>query len=279
MYGEVMESTNTILASNHSLLRLLPTGFTALASLQTAGRGRGSNVWVSPEGCLLFSTCVRHAQSLCKQASPLFVQYIAAIAAVEAVKSYADGYENFPVKIKWPNDIYVEEPQKVGQPSLAKVGGILVQCSGDGKEYFLVVGIGLNIMNSAPTTSLKHVLNALNVYRTSQNLPLLEPLSLEKLLARILVTFERLYTDFCKYGWAMSLEELYLRHWIHSNQIVTLETLPLAPHVRIIGITRDFAHLRVEELDKDGQTTKRIHELHPNGNSFDFFHGLLKKKG
>jgi biotin-(acetyl-CoA carboxylase) ligase len=33
------------------------------------------------------------------------VQYIAAIAAVEAVKSYADGYENFPVKIKWPNDI------------------------------------------------------------------------------------------------------------------------------------------------------------------------------
>jgi hypothetical protein len=34
----------------------------------------------------------------------------------------------------------VEEPQKVGQPSLAKVGGILVQCSGDGKEYFLVVG-------------------------------------------------------------------------------------------------------------------------------------------
>lgn len=35
----------------------------------------------------------------------MFVQYIAALAVVEAVKSYAPGYEEFPIHIKWPNDI------------------------------------------------------------------------------------------------------------------------------------------------------------------------------
>lgn len=35
----------------------------------------------------------------------MFVQYIAALAVVEAVKSYAHGYEDFPIHIKWPNDI------------------------------------------------------------------------------------------------------------------------------------------------------------------------------
>lgn len=90
---------------NHKLLQALPTGFTALASLQTAGRGRGSNVWVSPIGCLLFSTCIRHPAGACARSPVVFVQYIAALAVVEAVKSYAPGYEEFPIHIKWPNDI------------------------------------------------------------------------------------------------------------------------------------------------------------------------------
>jgi hypothetical protein len=34
----------------------------------------------------------------------------------------------------------VEDPAKLGQNSFVKIGGILVQCSGDGKEYYLVVG-------------------------------------------------------------------------------------------------------------------------------------------
>ena len=35
----------------------------------------------------------------------VFIQYIAAIAIVEAIQSYGQGYEKIPVKIKWPNDI------------------------------------------------------------------------------------------------------------------------------------------------------------------------------
>ena len=70
-----------------------------------AGRGRGNNVWVSPAGSLILSTVVRHPSSLLTHAPIVFLQYLAALAVVEGVKTYDIGYKNMPVKLKWPNDI------------------------------------------------------------------------------------------------------------------------------------------------------------------------------
>ena len=39
------------------------------------------------------------------QAPVVFVQYLAAMAIVEGIKSYDNGYRNLPIKLKWPNDI------------------------------------------------------------------------------------------------------------------------------------------------------------------------------
>ena len=90
---------------NTELLRRLPTGFTATATTQLAGRGRGSNVWVSPAGSLMFSIVVRHPASLTTIAPVIFLQYLAAIAIVEGIKTYDVGYQDLQVKLKWPNDI------------------------------------------------------------------------------------------------------------------------------------------------------------------------------
>lgn len=87
------------------MLRRLPHGFTATATIQVAGRGRGSNVWVSPAGSLIFSTVIRHPVSLLTHAPIIFLQYLAALAIVEGIKSYDVGFEKIPVKLKWPNDI------------------------------------------------------------------------------------------------------------------------------------------------------------------------------
>ena len=92
---------------NTELLRRLPAGFTATATVQVAGRGRGSNVWVSPAGSLMFSTVIRHPVSLTTQAPIVFLQYLAALAIVEGIKTYDSGYRNLPIKLKWPNDICV----------------------------------------------------------------------------------------------------------------------------------------------------------------------------
>lgn len=122
LYAEVITSTNTILekyvqlspsvssllltyARNTQLLRRLPNGFTATATVQVAGRGRGSNVWVSPAGSLMFSTVIRHPMEKMQSAPVVFIQYLAAMAVVKGIKSYDKGYENMPVKLKWPNDI------------------------------------------------------------------------------------------------------------------------------------------------------------------------------
>lgn len=87
------------------MLSRLPAGFTATATLQVAGRGRGSNIWVSPAGCLIFSTCLNHSIAISNTAPVVFVQYLMAIAIVEGIKSYDHGYSQVPVKLKWPNDI------------------------------------------------------------------------------------------------------------------------------------------------------------------------------
>jgi biotin--protein ligase len=75
------------------------------ATVQVAGRGRGSNVWVSPAGALMFSTVVRHPMEKMQSAPIVFVQYLAAMAVVKGIKTYDKGYEQLPIKMKWPNDV------------------------------------------------------------------------------------------------------------------------------------------------------------------------------
>lgn len=100
------------------MLRRLPSGFTATATVQVAGRGRGSNVWVSPAGSLMFSTCIRHPMSITPVAPVVFIQYLAALAIVEGVKSYDIGYQDMPLKLKWPNDICASQlPSSLGDRS------------------------------------------------------------------------------------------------------------------------------------------------------------------
>src|SRR5437016_3086561 len=139
---------------NYTLLRHLPTGFTATAHTQVAGRGRGNNVWVSPAGSLIFSTSIRHSMSLSSSAPIVFIQYLAAMAVVEGIKTYdsASYYSTLPVRLKWPNDIYACTDTRSG--TYVKIGGILVNSSYSDGVYNLVVGVGVNATNAAPTTSL-----------------------------------------------------------------------------------------------------------------------------
>lgn len=53
----------------------------------------------------MFSTVVRHPVSLTTQAPIVFLQYLAALAIVEGIKTYDSGYRNLQIKLKWPNDI------------------------------------------------------------------------------------------------------------------------------------------------------------------------------
>ncbi|KAI5236877.1 biotin holocarboxylase synthetase [Aureobasidium subglaciale] len=272
LYGEVVTSTNTLLEKNPTLLAKLPIGTTATATTQVAGRGRGNNVWVSPPGSLMFSTILHHPISLSSTAPVVFVQYLCALAIVSGIQSYDKNYTKLPIKLKWPNDIYALDPSKgphanpSDPASYAKIGGILINSSYSGGDYTLICGIGINVTNTAPTTSL-------NALCSAANLP---PIQLEKLLASILVNFESLYLRFCHGGFSPLLDQYY-RNWLHSGQIVTLEQEG-GVRARITGITGDWGLLVAEELGWEDRPTGRKWELQSDSNSFDFFKGLLKRK-
>ncbi|KAL9595293.1 MAG: hypothetical protein Q9179_005039 [Wetmoreana sp. 5 TL-2023] len=249
---------------NTEILRRLPTGFTATATVQVAGRGRGTNVWVSPAGSLMFSTVIRHPMSLMAQAPIVFLQYLAALAIVQGVQTYDHGYQRIPVRLKWPNDIFAADPTDPSGKTFVKIGGILVNSHYSTSEYLSVVGVGLNTTNASPTTSL----NALNPPA---------PFTLEKLLARILTCFSALYIRFIRTGFDKHFEDLYYKHWLHNEQVVTLEAEG-GIRARIKGITTDWGLLKAEELGWEDRATGRLLTLQSDSNSFDFFKGLIKRK-
>ena len=53
----------------------------------------------------MFSTVVRHDLSATPNAPVVFLQYLAALAIVEGIKTYDSGYQDLKIKLKWPNDI------------------------------------------------------------------------------------------------------------------------------------------------------------------------------
>lgn len=207
LYGEVVTSTNTLLEKNPNLLNHLPNGTTFTATTQIAGRGRGTNVWVSPAGSLIFSTVIRHSLTLSASAPVVFVQYLAALAIVRGIKTYEPGYSKLPVKLKWPNDVYALDPaDKVGK-NVVKIGGILVNSSYSGNSYTMVAGVGINVANQAcPTTTLNKLAEKAG----------LRPFQMEKLLASILIAFEDVYKTFCRTGFDRELEAEYYRSWLHT---------------------------------------------------------------
>jgi len=162
--------------------------------------------------------------------------------------------------------IDAQDPTKPGQNEYIKIGGILVNSSYSSGNYELVVGVGLNATNIAPTTSLNALLP-----------PNLAPFTLEKLLARILTKFETIYKSFCRTGFDRKLEQTYYKHWLHTDQIVTLEQEGGA-RARIKGISTNWGLLRAEELGWQDRPTGKVWELQSDSNSFDFFKGLLKRK-
>ncbi|KHJ31733.1 putative biotin apo-protein ligase [Erysiphe necator] len=297
LYANVVTSTNTVLEKNSVLLSQLPTGFAFIATTQVAGRGRGSNLWVSPAGSLNFSVYIKHPLSLSTTAPVIFIQYIAAIAIVQGIHSYEKGFEKLSVKLKWPNDIYIRSPSNTNTnendnslKSYVKIGGILINSSCSNDNFNLIVGIGLNVTNDAPTTSLNALLHSC-LYKNSSTKHIPSPHSPpylqshsqsyfipEKLLARILTCFETLYKKFCSTGFDSSFHTLYYSYWLHTNQIVTLESEGCT-RARIKGITSDWGFLKVEELSgHEDRPTGKVLTLQSDCNSFDFFKGLLKAK-
>ncbi|KAK9893668.1 class II aaRS and biotin synthetase [Cystobasidium minutum MCA 4210] len=265
LYGEVVTSTQTVLERNPTFQSVLPSGFVFLGSHQIAGRGRGTNNWLSPPGCLQFSLVLRARKELGPQL--VFVQYLFGLSVVEAVRNLP-GYQDLELRLKWPNDLYVNMGADKG---LRKVGGILVNSTYAGKDFTIIIGCGINTTNSSATAALCDLINEHNTtYGT--DLPIV---SQEELLALILPRFERMWAIFEQAGGFAPFAEQYTQRWLHSDKVVTIEES--GQRVRIVGLAPDSGCLRTINIVSRSGSAQYI-DLQPNGNSFDMMQGLLKAK-
>lgn len=298
-YCEVITSTNTIMDKNPGWLRHLPHGFAVTATTQVSGRGRGGNVWINPKGVMATSVLFKVPVSSPNKTSIVTLQYLCGLAIVELILSYGSdepgkgvGYEEMPIKLKWPNDIYSMKPQYFNDTSssntitsssttldedeekYAKISGALINSQYMENCFYLVWGVGINVSNSAPTTSLNIVLDKLNEIRLKKGLSPLPPYQHELLLAKMLHTVEEFYNVFAKAGLKPFLP-LYYKRWLHSDQIVDVDANGDGSRRKCLikGITPEYGLLVVEDV-KSGE----ILELQPDGNSFDIFRGLIYKK-
>ncbi|MEI7832111.1 MAG: biotin--[acetyl-CoA-carboxylase] ligase [bacterium] len=100
-----------------------PHGTLVLTEYQRNGRGRRGTTWSAPAGSsILASLIIRPAQPL--KPHQLAIYSGAAVALALEISG-------IPARIKWPNDIMLND---------LKIGGILVETTGDA----VVIGFGIN---------------------------------------------------------------------------------------------------------------------------------------
>jgi BirA family biotin operon repressor/biotin-[acetyl-CoA-carboxylase] ligase len=102
-----------------------PSGTVVTAGEQDAGRGRHGRVWTAPPGAALLYSAILRPLDLAHLMLPLAVP----VAVCESCESLA------PVecRIKWPNDVWLEE---------RKLAGILIEAR---PPEWAVIGVGVNV--------------------------------------------------------------------------------------------------------------------------------------
>lgn len=188
-----VDSTNTYLI-NLSQETNLPEGTLVKATHQTNGKGQRGNIWHSESGkSLCISILLYPNINLKKQFS--FNKCIS-LAICQALNQY-----NVSAKIKWPNDIYVDD---------RKISGLLIENTIRGNNLIQsVIGIGINVnneLNDMPLAiSLKECVK--------------ESIEMESLLSSVCESVERNYFLFKQNS--RLIDEFYHKYLYKKGELQT----------------------------------------------------------
>ena len=159
------------------------------AKVQTSGRGRRGNVWLSPEGMALFSFLLKPEKTLSIiEATKL--PLLAGISTLTALKKIKDGAYSF----KWTNDVFL---------SSKKLCGILIERV---KDDF-VVGIGINVANKIPE-DIKNIAISLE-----------SDYDIDKLILKVVEEFSLYYEKFMSGKWLEIVEEINRNNFLKDKKI------------------------------------------------------------
>ncbi|NES05680.1 MAG: biotin--[acetyl-CoA-carboxylase] ligase [Okeania sp. SIO2F4] len=131
-----LHTFSTLPSTNQTLWQLIDSGASpgtiVIATQQTSGRGQWGRNWKSTIGGLYMSVATNISISQTPQLT---------LSTAWGIASSLEDY-GVPVKIKWPNDLILEN---------RKLGGILTETRINKKKISTaVIGIGINWANSVP---------------------------------------------------------------------------------------------------------------------------------
>jgi BirA family biotin operon repressor/biotin-[acetyl-CoA-carboxylase] ligase len=127
----VLESVASTMDVAHRLASEgAPAGTLVIADEQTAGRGRGGRSWQSSPGAGIWLTLIERPRD---QSGVGVLSLRVGLAAAEALDRFADE----PIRVKWPNDLYVDQD---------KLAGILVEARWREQSLeWIAIGMGVNV--------------------------------------------------------------------------------------------------------------------------------------
>jgi BirA family biotin operon repressor/biotin-[acetyl-CoA-carboxylase] ligase len=108
---------------------------------QTAGRGRGSNVWWSDRGALLMSLGAELSMFSLQRKNLAVLSLASGLAVAETIRRRLPDANR--VELHWSNDVYVDGK---------KICGILIESPTP--QYF-IIGIGMNVNNRLTAVPLE----------------------------------------------------------------------------------------------------------------------------
>ncbi|UUV19512.1 biotin--[acetyl-CoA-carboxylase] ligase [Fusobacteria bacterium ZRK30] len=164
-----------------------------VADIQTSGRGRRGNLWVSPQGAGLFSFALKEDPNLSMEEYSK-LPLIVGIGLLEGLKNMVE----LDYKFKWTNDIYLFDK---------KLSGILVEKVGD----FFIIGIGININNSEFLGESKNGISLKSA--TGNKYEVLDTIKI------IVNSFEKYWNRYIRGEWNEILYEINEKNYLLNKDI------------------------------------------------------------
>ncbi len=214
MIGQKFILLDEVDSTNNYTAKLLSEGKMAhgtviLAEKQTAGRGQRGNLWHSSSG-KQFTCSVYAATAFLSVERYWYLNLAVALAVWETV----DAFISEETKIKWPNDVLVNDK---------KIGGILIETQwNSGKINGAIIGVGINLQRESDLPS------SCSLSDFTENTP--ETLEMARQMALSLeLQFERLRAG----NWNGLLQDYHALLWKKDELMnARIETNQLQGYIR-----------------------------------------------
>jgi BirA family biotin operon repressor/biotin-[acetyl-CoA-carboxylase] ligase len=190
---------------------------------QFKGRGQGDHSWVSEPGMNLTGSFLLYPENM-KGSDQFCLSMAVSLAAADFLELFLD-----EARIKWPNDLYINEK---------KIGGILIETSIMGSNLSqAILGIGININQVHFSPDLPNPVSVRQITSITYDLEALEDLFIESFLSRY-----RMIED----GKLPGLKQAYLKKLFRYKEFAPFKADGKWFRARIMDVS-PFGHLVLED--------------------------------